>query len=174
MKPTSLILFCIVAVIGYIIYHRLLQKTPRKLPPGPRSLPILGNIRDFPPNGVPEHQHWLKHKDVYGGISSVTILGTTLVLIHDKNVAHNLLEKNASKTSGRPTMIMANKLCGYESIVICQSYTPLFRRYRKFLHQEFGTKASAAQFRESQAVEVGRQLVRGLNEPGRWIDHFKT
>lgn len=135
---------------------------------------MLGNIKDFPPDGTPEHLHWLKHKDLYGGISSVTVMGMTLVIVHDKKMAHDLLDQTAGKTSGRPTMVMANKLCGYESIVVCQGYNPMFRRYRKFLHQELGTKVTAAQFRGAQESEVGRQLVRALREPEKWLEHYKT
>lgn len=71
-------------------------------------------------------------------------------------------------------MVMANQLCGWESIVVCQSYTPTFRRYRKFLHRELGTKASAAQFQNVQEVEVNRQLVRALKHPEQWKSHLKT
>ena len=101
-------------------------------------------------------------------------MGMTLIPIHDKDMAHDLLEQTSSKTSGRPTMVMASKLCGYESIVICQGYNPTFRRCRKYLHQTLGTKVSAAQFRDIQEIEVNRQLMRGLKEPEKWIDHFKT
>lgn len=169
-----MVIYGIIALVGYVAYHHSTQKTQRTLPPGPKPLPILGNIRDFPPDGTPEYQHWMKHKDLYGGISSVTVMGMTLVIIHDKKMAHDLLEQSASKTSGRPTMVMANKLCGYESIVLCQGYNPTFRRYRSYLHQTIGTKASAAQFRDVQEIEVNRQLVRALNEPGKWLEHFKT
>jgi hypothetical protein len=101
-------------------------------------------------------------------------MGMTLVIIHDKKIAHELLEKKASKSSGRPTMVMANQLCGYEAIVVCQSYTPTFRRYRTYLHRELGTKASAAQFQDVQEVEVNRQLVRALKHPEQWKSHLKT
>ncbi|GKT50436.1 multifunctional cytochrome P450 monooxygenase af510 [Colletotrichum spaethianum] len=74
----------------------------------------------------------------------------TLVIVQDKKMAHDLLDQAAVKTSGRPSMVMANALCGYESIVICQGYSPMFRRYRKLLHQELGTKVSAAQFLDAQ------------------------
>lgn len=174
MPSASLILLGLITLVGYLVYQHSTQTTRRKLPPGPKPYPIVGNIKDFPPDGTPEHQHWLKHKDRYGGISSVTVLGMTLVMIHDKKAAHELLEKISSKTSGRPTMIMANKLCGYESIVVCQPYDMTFRRCRSFLHQELGTKVSAATFRDVQELEVNRQLVRALNEPGRWLEHFKT
>lgn len=164
----------IVALVAYLVYRQSSQRNQRKLPPGPKPLPIFGNIKDFPPDGTPEYQHWLHHKDLYGGISSVTVMGMTLVILHDKTAAHALLEQNASKTSGRPEMVMANKLCGYESIVLCQGYTSTFRRYRRYLHQELGTMVSAAQFHDAQEIEVNRQLVRALNEPGKWIQHFKT
>ncbi|KAI3549231.1 O-methylsterigmatocystin oxidoreductase [Colletotrichum abscissum] len=164
----------ILALASFVIYSRRRTPNQRKLPPGPKPLPLLGNIRDFPPEGTPEHLHWLKHKDLYGPISSVTVMGMTLIIVHDKNMAHELLDQNASKTSGRPSMVMANKLCGYESIVLCQGYTPMFRRYRKFLHQELGTKVSASQFRSVQECEVGRQLIRSLERPESLLEHYKT
>ncbi|TDZ13611.1 Multifunctional cytochrome P450 monooxygenase [Colletotrichum spinosum] len=173
MAMASGILWGVLAVLSLVVY-RLSSRKSRNLPPGPRPLPLLGNIKDFPPDGTPEHLHWLKHKDLYGPISSVTVMGMTLVIVHDKELAHELLDQHAGKTSGRPSMVMANKLCGYESIVLCQGYNPMFRRYRKFLHQELGTVASAGQFRGVQEKEVNRQLVRALKEPGRWLSHYKT
>lgn len=163
----------IIALLGYVVY-RYSTTQARNLPPGPKPLPLVGNVSDFPPPGTAEHEHWLKHKDAYGPISSVTAMGMTLVIIHDKQAAHDLLEQNASKTSGRPSMTFANELCGYESIVLCQGYNNTFKHYRKLLHRELGTKASAATFQGAQEIEVNRQLVRALNEPERWIDHFKT
>lgn len=165
----------LVLAISYAIYSHLHSKTShRKLPPGPKPIPLLGNARDFPPDGTPEFQHWLKHKDEYGPISSVTVMGMTLVIIHDKKMAHDLLEQNALKTSGRPEMTFANKLCGYERIVLCQGYTGTFRRYRKFLHQQLGTKASSEKFQHVQEIEVNRQLERTLSDPDRWFEHIKT
>lgn len=167
-------LWGVLALVGYVVYRQTNKPAQGKLPPGPKPLPLLGNIKDFPPDDTPEHLHWLKHKDLYGPISSVTVMGMTMVIVHDKKMAHDLLDQVASKTSGRPMMVMANTLCGYDSIVLCQTYTPRFRRYRKFLHQELGTKVSAAQFRGAQEAEVGRQLVRALREPGNLLEHYKT
>ncbi|PKS05414.1 hypothetical protein jhhlp_008790 [Lomentospora prolificans] len=167
--------YIILALVGYFVYRQF-RSTIRhgKSPPAPKPLPIVGNVRDLPPPGVPEFRHWLKHKDLYGPISSVTVMDMTLVIVHDKATARHLLEQVASKTSGRPTMVFANQLCGYESIILCQGYTSTFRRYRKLLHQELGTKASAARFQDAQEIEVNRQLVRALHEPEKWLQHYKT
>ncbi|KAL3959402.1 hypothetical protein ACCO45_007564 [Purpureocillium lilacinum] len=131
-------------------------------------------MRDLPSPGAVEFQHWLKHKDDYGTISSVTVMGMTLIIIHDKDAAHELLDKQSSNTSGRPSMVFANELCGYGSIVICQSYTPTFRHSRKLLHKELGTKTSASRFAAAQELEVNRQLVRTLDKPEKLLEHYKT
>jgi hypothetical protein len=80
------------------------------LPPGPKGLPILGNFTDLPPKGTTEFEHWIKHKDLYGPISSVTVLGQTIVLVHDREVAFELLEERATKYSSRPHMVFASDM----------------------------------------------------------------
>lgn len=160
-----------ISVLIYYITCRYLH--PKNQIPGPRPLPLLGNIRDLPLDGALEHQHWLKHKDLYGPISSVSVLGMTLIIIHDKKLAHNILDQSASKTSGRPTMVMAGELCGYSNTMICQSYTPAFRQSRKFLHRELGTKVLAAQFHDVQETEVARQLARVLRAPDTLLSNFR-
>ena len=99
---TAQLLFALLAlfVLYKVCFRRKASSAP--LPPGPRGLPILGNINDLPPPGKPEYQHWLHHKDAYGPISSVTVLGQTIIIIHDKEMALELLEKRGSIHSGRP------------------------------------------------------------------------
>lgn len=55
-------------------------------------------------------------------------------------------------------MVFANQLCGYQMIIMSPGMSDKFRRARKLLHRELGTKASSAQFGKMQEVEVGRQV----------------
>lgn len=145
------------------------------LPPGPKPAPLLGNLNDVPKPGVVEYTHWLPHKDKYGPISSVTIMGNTLVLVHDLEMALDLLEHkgNASKTAGRPIMPFAQELVGYENSLVFGSYNAAFRRKRALLHGAIGTAASAAHYRKDQEIESVRQLERILNDPKNLLKHFK-
>jgi hypothetical protein len=99
---TSTFLILIPSILVWIWLSRRKNSIP--LPPGPRGLPFVGNILDLPPPEMPEYQHWLEHKERYGPLSSVTVLGQTIVIIHDKRVAFELMEKRASKYSGRPNL----------------------------------------------------------------------
>jgi hypothetical protein len=86
------------------------KKHEHPLPPGPKGLPLLGNVNDLPkPGGGLEAHHWLKHKDQYGPISSVTVLGQTIVIINDAQIALELLRDRAQHQA-RPHMVFASDM----------------------------------------------------------------
>lgn len=72
------------------------------LPPRPAPLPFIGTIMDLSVKGEPKYQHWLRFKDKYSPISSITILGQTIIILHNKQATLNILEKEAFKSLGRP------------------------------------------------------------------------
>lgn len=101
---TALLVF-VGTVTAYILIRFLrAPKYTYPLPPGPRGIPLLGNIKDLPAPGVLECHHWLKHKDLFGPISSITILGLTFVIVHDPDIALETMRDRASIYSGRPQM----------------------------------------------------------------------
>ena len=64
--PTTLTIFF--GIVALYVISRLLrgQGNGRPLPPGPKGIPILGNINDMPKPGTLECHHWLQHKELYG------------------------------------------------------------------------------------------------------------
>ena len=56
-------------VIGDLFLKKLRNANRNPLPPGPKGLPILGSLSDFP--RVWDSAHWSKHKQLYGSCSVV-------------------------------------------------------------------------------------------------------
>ncbi|MBE3048372.1 hypothetical protein IMZ48_38890 [Candidatus Bathyarchaeota archaeon] len=75
---------------------------------------------------------------------------------------------------GRPSTVFADEFCGYDKPLGNIQYNAAFRKQRKFVHQELGTKVSAGRFAKGQDLEVNRQLARTLNDPENWLQHLKT
>ncbi|KAH8879294.1 cytochrome P450 [Thozetella sp. PMI_491] len=161
-------------LLFFLVQRWYRTKSRPSLPPGPKGLPLVGNIFDLPPPGVPEYRHWLKHKDKYGPLSSVTVLGNTIIIIHDKKMASELLEKRATKNSGRPQSEFAANMCSMSLYTGYQEYNDDLKLQRKLMHKLLGTRAGADKYNAIQDIEVRRFLLRLLDKPENLFNHLET
>ncbi|KAK5994113.1 Cytochrome P450 monooxygenase CLM2 [Cladobotryum mycophilum] len=168
---STLLIQGIIALIGFIVYRQVFRKSNKKLPPGPKGLPLVGNVLDLPPSDTPDHEFWMKLNDKYGPISSITVLGQTMVFLHDREAVYELLEKRSLKTSNRPVIEFANYSGFGKLISLLQLDTP-FKQQRKFMHQALGTKSLSAKFADIQQLEARRLLLRALEEPDNMVEHI--
>ncbi|WYZ44616.1 hypothetical protein EsH8_VII_001052 [Colletotrichum jinshuiense] len=170
-----------IGFIGLILISFLAEKLlgswkngrGRPLPPGPKGLPFVGNINDLPKSGELEAHHWLKHKDLYGPISSITVMGQTIVIINDAQLAFELLDKRSVKHSSRPKQLFAGEMVGWEQVTGMVPYGERFRIHRKNMSRIIGSKQVAAQYNKLQEAEVGHFLLHLLDDPKNLVDHIK-
>ncbi|KAJ6255808.1 hypothetical protein Dda_9418 [Drechslerella dactyloides] len=170
------VLYCGILLSSILFLRRLLSKLSTQklpLPPGPKGLPILGNISDLPPVGVPEWRHWLKYKDEYGPICSVTVLGQTIIVIHDKDMASELLDKRSAKFSSRPFMEFASRICGYEKTLGLREHNDEVRTQRKLAARQLGSKNLMAKYYSAIEFQVQRFLFRTMNDSDGLVDHLQ-
>ncbi|KAJ3499358.1 hypothetical protein NLG97_g389 [Lecanicillium saksenae] len=171
MELFSLTIFS--GLICLALICRCLLARP-KLPPGPPRWPIIGNLFDLPPKGKPEYLHWLNHKNHHGPISSISVLGKTLVILHDRQAAHHLLESQSLKSSARPELEFASNICGYGNLVPLQQYNSSFRKRRRLIHQLLGTKALVNKFNDDQEAGVRRILFRAMFAPRSLVKNIQS
>lgn len=69
-------------------------------------------------------------------------------------------------------MVFAGQMCGFEDTILCQGYTGRFKRERKLLNAALA-RGEVVRYRGVMEGEVGRQLVRGLEEPRGWVEGLK-
>ncbi|KAL4755996.1 cytochrome P450 [Aspergillus foveolatus] len=151
------IFLCVTALLSLyllkLMFYRISADGP--LPPGPKPLPIVRNVRDMPASGSAEWLHWLKHKELYGPICTVSVLGQRLVILNDARIAFDLLEKKSAIYSDRPELPFAS-LCGMGEM---------------YIHREMGSRLDVARFNPIQDTEVHRFLLRLLNAPQNLPDY---
>ncbi|KAG8671934.1 hypothetical protein FPOAC1_005192 [Fusarium poae] len=147
------------ALVTYLIFKHTQQRRKGPLPPGPKGLPLLGNVLDLPPPGTIEWVHWQKHKEKYGPISSVSVLGQLFVILHDKQTITDLLETRALKTASRPKLVFAGDVVGYDSIMGMMPFDRTFRLHRKLTATQVSSK-SIGRFEPIQELEISRLLQR--------------
>ncbi|KAK6518716.1 hypothetical protein TWF506_005854 [Arthrobotrys conoides] len=151
--------------------QRARKKPP--LPPGPPGLPLVGNINDLPPPGITEWTYWLKHKDIYGPISSVTVFGQTIVLLHSREIASELLDKRSAKFSSRPYLHFAGEMVGMQDGLSLAPYNESFKRQRKMAIKQMGNKNLIKNYFQAIDFQVSRLLLRLMNDPEKLEQHLK-
>lgn len=83
------------------------KKTLPPLPPGPKPLPILGNLLDVPTKR--EYETYTKWKEVYGDVIYLSALGNDIIILNSVKAASDLLDKRSLSYSDRPYIPMIHE-----------------------------------------------------------------
>ncbi|KAK0436560.1 cytochrome P450 [Armillaria borealis] len=140
-------------------------------PPGPKGLPVIGNLLD-----MPTEKEWLtfaKWGDKYGDMASVGILGRRLVVLNSAQMAISILDKKSSIYSDRPVVGMGGELIGWKNSLPLMPYGARFRNHRRLAHQLFGTNVTMNQFLPMLELETRRSLKRILTRPEELSEHIR-
>ncbi|KAH6910660.1 cytochrome P450 [Coprinopsis sp. MPI-PUGE-AT-0042] len=147
------------------------QLVTAPLPPGPKRLPLLGNLLD-----MPSSQEWLTFADwgtKHGDITSVSIFGQLYIIVNSTKEAQEMLEKKSSIYSDRPVMEMGGELVGWKNTLVLVPYGDRFRSYRKMFHQIIGTNASMSNFYSVEEEETRHFLQLLLKDPQHVVQHVR-
>ncbi|RPD64505.1 cytochrome P450 [Lentinus tigrinus ALCF2SS1-7] len=140
-----------------------------RLPPGPRPLPVVGNVLDFPRKHLGREFRGLSLQ--YGDVVYLRVLGQSVVILGSYEAACELMEKRSANYSDRPHSVMVN-LTNLDWIFVFKNYGLEWRRYRRAFHNQF-LPTMVVRYQAIQQ-EVTHNLLRNLLEaPERFSYHIK-
>lgn len=130
MSPILLVvLISSLALTAYILTFP--GRREKHLPPGPLTLPILGNIHQIPKKGA--HFQFTKWAKQYGGIYTLKLGTGTAAVLTDRRLIKQLVDKKSAMYSERPKSYVASLIAGGDHILL-MDYGLQWRSTRKLLH----------------------------------------
>lgn len=129
LKVVSLIffLYAFIYIIAFVLIIKN-TKSPR-LPPGPPSYPLIGNILQLGPSKL--HQSLTKLSKTYGPIMMVKIGTITTVVISSPKIAKDALHTNDQALSHRFVPQSVQALSHHKASLIFMPVSPKWKTLRK-------------------------------------------
>ncbi|KAF9463803.1 OrdA protein [Collybia nuda] len=160
----------VAAVVGlYVLQRYLSQKGSTPLPPGPRGLPLIGNVAD-----MPSKREWVTFAEwgrKWGGICSVRLMGRSMVIVNSSEIMDEL-DKQGAIYSDRPRLEMGGELVGYKDTLVLLPYGARFRSFRKYFSNFLGPIPM-----ENHVLTVEHEshrfLKRVLTKPNDLMTHLR-
>ena len=104
---SSILLGCLLAIAGSILYLRRTSRSKLPFPPGPKPLPLLGNVLDLPTSR--EYETYTRWGKEFGDVVHVNALGQHIIILNSLQAAKELLERRSSIYSSRPCVPMLHE-----------------------------------------------------------------
>ncbi|KAJ7496460.1 cytochrome P450 [Mycena latifolia] len=187
------------SILGIIIlFYGIRWKRNRSrlpLPPGPKKLPLVGNLFDMPADRQWEaYRDWSKEFD--SDIIHVDVAGTSIVVLSSMEAIRDLFDKRSTLYSDRPRMPMLVELMGWDFGTGFLKYGEpkndpddhfhdpsqvmngwchwkiVMRSHRKMFHEAFNTVA-VKQFQPQERAAAHALLRRILSDAKDVMHHFR-
>ncbi|KAF8191993.1 cytochrome P450 [Mycena galopus ATCC 62051] len=158
-------IFCASLAFGAAFYHILSRRnrSTLPLPPGPRKLPLVGNLLDIPADLAWEkYMEW--SKEYNSDIIHLNLAGQSVVVLSSLEAAETLLEKRSNLYSDRSSLPMVNDLMGWDSNV-----GDTWRKNRRLLRKGF----TPAIYRPLGLAATRNFLGRLLDTPDAFCAHLR-
>ncbi|EXF82196.1 cytochrome P450 2D18 [Colletotrichum fioriniae PJ7] len=140
------------------------------MPPGPPTLPILGNSHQIPITGLYKQlREWALQ---YGSIFSLKVGPSSIIVLCDREAIHKLLVEKGSVYSDRPPSYVGRLLTHGDHLALEQMDTT-WRSKRKVVSHNFSPKKLDEQHFRVQEAEATVLMTRLLDKPEGFFNEIR-
>ncbi|KAF5361115.1 hypothetical protein D9758_009085 [Tetrapyrgos nigripes] len=162
-----------VVVVGAIFLHFLVKFLGRKspsVPPGPSGLPVLGHLLQIPLHYPEVAFH--KLGQLYGDLVYMYVPGRKMVVVNNRAVAEELLEKRGANYSDRPRFTMLVEMMGWDPTLTLMPYSKRSQKHRRML-QQYLAHDTLKNFQVYQIAESKKLISKLISDDAHYEEHVK-
>ncbi|KAH7681581.1 Premnaspirodiene oxygenase protein [Dioscorea alata] len=147
------------------------QKSSLKLPPGPRSLPIIGNLHQL---GTMPHLSLQRLSKLHGPIIHLTLGEIPTIIVSSARLAREVLRTHDLPLSSRPQIYSAFQLFYGCTDIVFSPYGPYWRQIRKLSIVELLSAKRVESYSIFRSAEVERLVQRIESRSGSVLNLTKA
>ncbi|XP_041940325.1 cytochrome P450 2F2-like [Alosa sapidissima] len=151
----------LLGICGSLLFLLLKIQRPNKFPPGPRALPLFGNLLDF--NLVNPLNDLQRLSDQYGKVFSVFIGSRPAVILNGVEAIKEALVTKGVDFGGRPQDLMVNDVLKDKGLILLD-YGPVWKEHRRFALMTLRNFGMGKQSMEDKILEELSYVISKLEK----------
>ena len=160
LSPLLLILYLTLPVFLFLFFQNRRTLKNQALPPGPRGLPIIGNLHKLDNSVL--HLQLLQLSKKYGPLFSLRLGLRPVVVISSAKLAKETLKNHDLVFCGRPKFVGQQKLSYNGKEMAFSPYSACWREIRKFSVSHILSTSSVSSFSSIRQFEV-KQMIKKIS-----------
>ena len=97
----------------------------------------------------------------------------TVIVLTDRRIIKQLMDKNASVSSNRPVSLISQDLITKGDHMLMMDNTPRWRTMRRLIHQDLTESVCDREHSKIHQAESVQLLYDVLQSPDTWVQHLK-
>ncbi|KAK6384485.1 hypothetical protein LTS17_002048 [Exophiala oligosperma] len=158
----------LLAIASVPLISTWVRKSKYKYPPGPKGIPVFGNLFQLPPK-YPSAQlmEWGKQ---FGDLFTVQLGARRWVFLNSMEATRELLDRRGRLYIGRPEFPVTQDIMSGGNRIVLMTHTERWRNLRKIMHSLLMASNSDT-YKPFQDVESRALLWQYLKDPDRYYEH---
>ncbi|KAF6808949.1 cytochrome P450 [Colletotrichum sojae] len=169
--PSPNIAFIVISLLAIVGGKYLLGFGQREalLPPGPPTLPIIGNANIFPRSYLQyKFAEWSKQ---YGDVVSVKVMNQTIIALHSPAVVKEVFDKHGASNTNRPKSTIVEIITPDNLNLGTGRYANETWKLMRKASQTLLTSRNLEKFAKVQHAEATQMIVDIVHNPENWMEH---